>query len=252
MERVTDLLNRDLPPPGRAQQDTGGSAVLAAASAAMWAAALALIPITVVVLLAWTAERRSGAPAGDALRIAASAWLLANTAPLRISGSPLSLIPLGLGALPAYLLFRSGISLARSQGVAALRAVPRPAGALAGSYAVLAAVVAGAASTSQVQVAPPRAFLAALLLAGAVGGAGVVHGAELWPQLWAQLPAPIRVVGHGAAVAVAFVLGGGAVVAGCALALSAGEASRVLAGLGAGTVGAIAVFLLTVAYVPSA
>lgn len=229
-----------------------GSMVLAAVYAAIWAAGVGLIAVTAVVLVAWTAERRSGADAGQALRIAADVWLLADGAALRISGSSFALVPLGLTVLPAYLLVRAGTSLARTVGVTSARGVVGPAGALAAAYGVLAVVVAGAAATSQVQVHPLRAFVAAAGLAVFCGGAGVVRGAGLWLQLWARLPARVQVALRGGGVAASVVLAGGAVVAGGALALSAGEALLILNGLGVGTVGALALLLLSLAYVPNA
>lgn len=238
--------------PGPQPTQRPGSMVLAAVYAAIWAAGVGLIAITVVVLVAWTAERRSGADAGAALRIAADVWLLADGAALRISGSPFALVPLGLAALPAYLLVRAGTSLARTVGVTSPGGVLRPAGALAAAYGVLAVVAAGATATPQVQVHPLRAFVAAAGLAVMCGGVGIVRGAGLWPQLWDQLPAPVRVALHGGALAVAVVLAGGAVVAGGALALSAGETSRVLSGLGVGAIGTLALLLLSVAYLPNA
>lgn len=256
MDGVPELLAADESRPtfasgGQADQRPA-SVVLAALYAALWAAGVGLIAITVVVLLAWTAERRSGADAGAALRIAADIWLLANGSPLRISGSPFALVPLGLTVLPAYLLVRAGTSMARIGGVSSPSAVLRPTVALAAAYGVLAVVAAGAAGTPQVQVAPLRAFGAAAVLAAACGGIGVVRGAGLWPLTWALLPESVRAAVRGGTVAVAVVLAGGAVLAGCALAISAGEAGRVLSGLGVGTVGAVALLLLSLAYVPTA
>lgn len=256
MDRVTDLLApHKRGAAGRSQRQSDqwpGSVVLSALYAAIWAAGVGLIAITVVVLLAWTAERRSGADAASALRIASDVWLLANGAPLKVGGSPFALVPLGLTVLPAYLLIRAGTSLARAAGVSSLSGAARPAVALAAAYGVLAVVVAGAAAIPQVEVAPLRAFVAAAGLAAICGGIGVVRGAGLWAELWACLPRSVRAAMHGGAVAMLVVLAGGAMVAGAALALSAGEAGRVLSGLGVGTVGAIALVLLSLAYVPTA
>lgn len=226
--------------------------VLAALTAAVWAAAVGLIAITVVVLVVWTAERRSGASAGAALRIAADLWLLANGSRLRVAGSPFALVPLGLTALPAYLLMRAGTTLARTFDLPALGDALRLTIALAGAYGVLAVLTAGAAATRQVQVVPLRAFLSAAGLAAVCGGLGVVRGAGLWSQLWTWLPASVRTALHGGAVAAAVVLAAGALLAGCALALSAGEAGQVLNGLGVGTVGALGLLLLSLAYLPNA
>lgn len=250
VDGVTDLLNRaDGSGTGARQQD---SMVLAAVTSAVWAAGVGLIAVTVVVLVAWTAERRSGADAGAVLRIAADTWLLANGSQLRVGGSPFALVPLGLTALPAYLLVRAGTSMARTVGVASPRGVLGPTAALAGAYGVLAVVAAGAAATPQVQAPPLRAFLAAAGLAVVCGGVGVIRGAGLGQQVWTQLPAPVRAAVRGGALAAGVVLAAGAVLAGVALALSAEEAGWVLSGLGVGSVGALALALLSIAYLPNA
>lgn len=244
---MTELLTR---PQGAGARQR--SMVLAALTAAVWAAAVGMIAITVVVLVAWTAERRSGAGAAAALRIAGDAWLLANGSALRVSGASFALVPLGLTALPAYLLVRAGATLARTFDVPCLRDALRLTVALAGAYGVIAVVTAGAAATGQVQAHPLRAFLSAAGLAAVCAGLGVIREAGLWPQLWERFPAWSRAALSGGAVAAAVVLAAGALLAGCALALSAGEAGQVLRGIGVGTVGALGVLLLSLAYLPNA
>ncbi|MGB9377773.1 MAG: DUF6350 family protein [Mycobacteriales bacterium] len=248
---MTNLLtDEERPAPAPTQQPA--STVLAAVYSAIWSAGVGLIAVTVVVLLAWTADSRSGADAAAALRISADFWLLANAAPLQIGGSPFTLVPLGLTVLPAYLLLRTGSSLARTLEISDVRGVVRAAGGLAGAYGVIAVVVAGAAGTSQVHVTPLWGFLAAVSVAIVCGGAGLIRESGLAAPLWVRLPGSVRSAVYGGAVALAVVLAGGAVVAGISLALGAGEAGRVLTGLGAGTAGTLALVLLSLAYLPSA
>lgn len=244
---MTDLLT----PP----QESGtkqGSMVLSAVAAALWAAGVGLVAITVAVLLTWAADSRSGADAGAVLRIAADGWLLANGSALQVAGSPLSLVPLGLAVLPAYLLGRAGTSLARTVSVVDTAGALRLTAALALAYGVLAVVAAGAAATPQVSAPLLRAFVAATALAAVCGGIGVMRGAGRWHHLWAWLPAMVRAGIQGGALAVAVVLAGAAVLAGTSLALSAGEAGQVLNGLGVGAVGALALLLLSLSYLPNA
>ncbi|MDP9240586.1 MAG: DUF6350 family protein, partial [Actinomycetota bacterium] len=248
---MTDVLSpvdsRDAPAGARQP-----SVVLAGVTAAIWAGAVGLIVITAVVLVAWSADGRSGSPAAAALRIAADAWLLANGTRLHVDGSPFGLIPLGLTALPAYLLCRAGASLARTVEVSETRGAARATAALAGAHGVLAVVVTGPATTAHVRPDPLWAFLAATVLAGAFGGLGVLRGADLWPAAWAALPEPVRLAVHGGALAVTVVLSGAAALAGGALAISAGEAGSVLAALRTGVVATLALLVVSLAYLPNA
>jgi len=226
--------------------------VLAGVTAAGWAAGVGLIAITALVLIAWSGDGRSGSSAAAALRIAADVWLLANGTPLHVDGSTFGLLPLGLAALPAYLLTRAGASLARTVGVSEAGEAARATAALAAAYAVLAVVVTGPATTTHVRPAPLWAFVAATLLAGAFGGIGVLRGAGLCPAAWAALPERLRLAVHGGALAVAVVLTGGAVLAGGALAVSAGEAGTVLGALRTGVVATVALLVVSLAYLPNA
>jgi hypothetical protein len=250
VDGVTDLLSRldqpDAPAGGRQP-----SVVLAGVTAAVWAAALGLIGSTVAVLVVWSTDGRSGSSAAAAMRIAADAWLLANGTPLHVDGTPFGLVPLGLAALPAYLLSRAGTSLARTVAVTDGREAARVTAALALAYAVLAVVVTGPATTAHVSPTPGWAFLAAATLATVFGGLGVLRGAALWPAVRAALPEPLRLAAHGGAVAAAVVVTGAALLAGVALALSAGEAGLVLGALGTGVVGTAMLLVVSLAYLPN-
>jgi len=248
---VTDLLS-SVEHAEAASEDRPASLLRAAVMAAVWAAGLGLIVITVVVLLAWSGDSRSAASAATALRMAADGWILAHGAPLKAAGATYGLVPLGLTAVPAYLLSRAGASLARSAKVADLRGATAATAALALAYAFLAVVVTGSAATAQVAAGPLRAGLAAGLLAAVCGGGGVLRGAGLWRSAWLRVPAPVRDAAQGGAIAVAVVLAGGALVAGGALAVSAVEAGRVFDALGTGLVGGIFLLLVSLAYLPNA
>lgn len=248
---MTDLLS-SVEPAEAAPEDRPASLPRAVVIAAVSAAGLGLIVITVIVLLAWSGDSRSTASASTALRMAADGWLLAHGAPLKAAGATYGLVPLGLTAVPAYLLSRAGASLARSAKLADLRGATAATAALALAYAFLAVVVTGSAATAQVAVEPLRAGLAAGLLAAVCGGGGVLRGAGLWRSAWLLVPAPVRDAAQGGAIAVAVVLAGGALVAGGALAVSAGEVGRVFDALGTGLAGGIFLLLVSLAYLPNA
>ncbi|MEP6697839.1 MAG: DUF6350 family protein [Pseudonocardiales bacterium] len=248
---MTDVLTSveplDAEPEGRQS-----SVVVAGVTAAGWAVGVGLIAVTVVVLVAWSGDGRSGSSAAAALRIAADVWLLANGTPLKVGGTMFDLVPLGLAALPACLLIRSGASLARTVGVTDLRGAARATGVLALAYAVLAVVVTGPATTAQVHPAPLLALVAAAVLAGVFGGVGVLRGADLWPATWTLLPEPVRLTLHGGAVAVAVLFAGAALLGGAALALSGSEAGSVLSALRTGVVGTLVLLAVSLAYLPNA
>lgn len=264
---MTDLLNRADGAGPSGPEETGASGaertgnfrcerrpsvVLAAVSAAVWAAAVGLIAIAVVVLLAWATDRRSTSPAAAALRTAADVWLIAQGAPIRAAGSTFHLIPLALTALPAYLLHRAGASVARTVGVAGLGAAFRATAAVALSYAVVAVVVTGPAAAPHARVGPLAAFLGAGLLATLCAGAGVLRESGRWRDLWQRAPEPSRAAVHGGVVAVAVSLAAATLLAGASLAAGAGEAGRVFGGLRVGVVGAVVLTLLSLAYLPNA
>ncbi len=251
MGGMTDLLSPAEPKaasPGGRQV----SLVIAGVTAAVWAVAVGLIAITAVALIAWSTDGRSTSPAAAVLRMAAEVWLLANGTPLRVGGSPFALVPLGLTALPAYLLARAGASLARTVGVADVRGVGRATVALAGSYAVIAVVVTGPAGAAHAGATPLWAFLAAGVIATVCGGLGVLQGAGLWPSVWRALPEWARLAVHGGVLAVLIVLAGAALLAGGALAIHGAEAGTVLRASGPGVVGALVLLVISLAYLPNA
>jgi len=91
--------------PRRASATAGARrAAVAGALAALAAAAAGLAALAVPVLLAWATEPRAGASAVDALRGVGRLWLLAHGVALDVPGGRLSLAPLGLLALPLWLL----------------------------------------------------------------------------------------------------------------------------------------------------
>jgi len=267
---VTDVLS-SVGPPESAPDQRPASVVGAATTAAGWAAGVGLIAVTVVVLLAWAAEPRSGAPAGAALQLAADGWLLAHGVPLKVAGATFGLIPLALTTLPAYLLSRAGASVARAARVGDVTTAARATAVLTATYAVLAALVTGPAATTGVSASPLRAALSAGLLALVCGGAGVLRGSgvlhssrleggigvrpgnasrpESGPLAGAS--AALREAARGGAIAVAAVLAGAALVAGAALATRAGGVRGVFDALGTGVAGGIFLLLISLAYLPN-
>lgn len=225
--------------------------LVAALGATVSAAAIGLIAVTLVVLLVWTADSRSGSTAAAALRFAGAGWLIAQGAGLSVGGVGVGLLPLGLTALPAVLLFRAGTVLGRTVAAPTLADAGRATAMLAGSYGIIGAVVAALASHGPIHVSPLRALLTTALLAALAGGTGILRSSGLLPDLADLLPGWVRSALVGALVVAAVMLAAGALLTAVSLAVSAGRARELVGSLQTGNVGGLALLLLSVAFVPN-
>lgn len=239
---------------GQAGADAGGpEPVMPSGTAvALEAAGTGLVVVALVVLLAWATDSRSAASTGDALRVAGQGWLLAHQVPLGVEGGRVGLVPGGLALLPVLLLARAGAALARLGAVAHPRDLGPVTACLALPYAACAGVVALLARTETVTPSPVLAALAAGVLALLAGGAGVAVRAGLLPGAAARLRPRLREALRSGLLAVAAVLGAGALLAGGALALALGEATALARDVAPGLGGAVGLALLGLAVVPNA
>lgn len=226
--------------------------LVAGLTAAAHAAGLGLLAITVLVLLGWATAADSGASAGEALRTAVQVWLVGHGSAVEIPGGRFSVGPLGLTALPAVLLYLAAVRAARAAELDSLRPVVSLTAVLAGTYAVLSALLALLSRTDDVRPLPVSAFLAAGLLASAAGGAGATRAAGCWPALWRRLPTAVRLAAAGGVTALAALVAGGALVAAASLAANHDRAVELMNGLDAGTLGGLLLFLLCLLYAPTA
>ncbi len=226
--------------------------LVAGLSAAAHAAALGLLTVTVIVLVGWATAADSGASAGEAVRSAVQVWLVGHGGALAIPGGRFSLTPLGLMALPALLLYLAAARAARSAAVTTLRAAVSLTAVLAGSYAVLSALLALVARTDDVRPLPVSAFLATAALALAAGGAGAVRASGTWPELRRRAPAPLELAVSGGVTGLAVLLTGGALLAATSLAAHHDAAVAITRGLDAGALGGLLLFCAGLLYVPTA
>ncbi|RJK95263.1 DUF6350 family protein [Vallicoccus soli] len=224
---------------------------VAGAGAALRAAALGLLPLTLLVVLAWATAPRSGADSASALRAAGDLWLVAHHAPLSVraasGGGTVGLAPLGLVALPLLLVRSAAGAAARRAAPGGWREGAALAVVLALAYAGVAALVALAAAAPEVRVAPGAAALGAggLALVAALWGAwGAGQGPPLRPGARALLA--------GASTGAAALLAAGGLLATLALALGAGRVADASAGLDPGPVGQGLLVLLTALLAPNA
>lgn len=226
--------------------------LVAGLTAAVHAAALGLLTVTVIVLVGWATPADSGASAGEAVRSAVHVWLVGHGGALVIPGGRFSLTPLGLTALPALLLYLAAARAARSAAVSTMRAAVSLTAVLAGSYAVLSALLALLARTDDVRPLPVSAFLASAALALAAGGAGAVRTSGSWPALRRRAPAPLELAVSGGVAALAVLLTGGALLAAISLAAHHDAAATIARGLDAGALGGLLLLCAGLLYVPTA
>lgn len=240
-------LPRPLPPAGR----PGVGVLVPGSLAAAWAIGAGLVALAVPVLLAWATDSRSGSGAGDATRAAGQLWLLAHGASLDVPGGVVGLTPLGLVLLPLALLRRAGRHAARSTEVADVRAAASLVVAVAFPYAVAAGFLAAVSASDSISPDPVSAMLGGFLVAVVGAGAGVLRQSGLL-RLTSRFPARVRRLATAALGAVCVLLGGGALLAGGALAGHAGRATSLAGASDPGLVGGLTLCLLGLVLAPNA
>ncbi len=212
-----------------------------------------LAVITLLVLAGWiTAPHPRGGLPG-VLRTSAVLWLVGNHVGVTLRGTGrIGMLPLGLVLLPGFLLWRAGRWVVRTGQVLRLRHVGYATLALAVPYALVTSVLALASRSAHVSSSVPLAFACGLLLPLVAGGLGGARALAPWSRLAALLPPRPRAFVLGLAGMLATLFAAGAVLAGAALAVHLGEASRLEQSLAPGAVGAILLLLLELGYLPNA
>ena len=156
--------------------------------AALQAAAASLAAAGVPVVLAWAAAPGDRAPWPAAARLSADLWLAAHGAPVEVPGGEVSLVPLGMLAVPLLACWFAGVRLARQldpradavrAGVGRAQPVlpPRRAVvALVVAYGAVAGGLAHLAAGADARPVTPHAVLGGLVVAAA----GAVPGVAAW------------------------------------------------------------------------
>lgn len=233
---MADLLTRPLL---RRDEPAWGSRVpwLAAFVATVWALlagfALCVLPGVAV----WIAEGAVG-PLGDPLRFASRVWLTAHRAGLEVGDGAFTLAPLGLTLLFVLLLHRSARWAAHSAGVATTRGAAAVVVPAVVTYAMGAGIIAAFATGGSVMGDPFEAVPWAALWSGAAVTTGVAHESGLLADWWWRVPPLIRAALAGAGVAVAGLVGVGAVLTGVSLVAHTGRIGDLATALDAGPLGA--------------
>lgn len=236
------------------------------------AAGLGLGSLAVLVTVGWISSPFPDSGPGGALRAAAAVWLLAHGAELvrpdTLSGvpAPVGVVPLLLVAGPVWLAHRAARDAAEPEEG---RARPSQAGAFCAVTAGYLLVVAGAAAYARggsLRVVPDTlAFPVALVVAGAAAaGVWTAAGRPFGPlPSWFPLVLQEAVARtlfrdraeaacRAAAVGVAVLMGGGALLVAVALGRDAAAAQESFLALSGDWSGRLAVLLLAVSLVPNA
>ncbi|HEU5431263.1 MAG TPA: DUF6350 family protein, partial [Thermomicrobiales bacterium] len=220
--------------------------------AALWAASVGVATLLVVVLIAWAADSRTGASAGQAIRAALQVWLVAHRVPLRLSGGTIAIAPLLLTAWLCFLVARAAAVLARGQGIDDVTGVARVAVAVGLPYAGLAVFAAAAGNSGAVHPSPMAALGCGLLIGTVSAAWGAARGAGLVRASLLRLPQRVRTAVAAGAAAFGVVVVAATLVVVAALAAHLSAATRTADVLGGGTVAAIALIGLTIALLPNA
>jgi len=259
---MTDLL-----PPRNARTSSGATATsgtpplrplaVGAAVAGAVAATTVLLGCMALGLVGWFAsDGGSHGETTDALRVGADGWLLAHGSHLRLATGgahvALTVVPLGLTLLCAYVAHRLGAWAARTSAVEDAGAVALGTVVLAGLYAVVGLVTAVLAASAVAEPGLLRSFVGCFVVAAVGGGTGLLRGSRDVVDWRVRVPEGLRAVlagGLGAALLLASV---SSVVLALALVLDLGTAATVLSRLHADTSGGLLSTLLVAAVAPNA
>lgn len=228
-----------------------GTRPVAAVTAAIWAAALGLVVIGVLVTVVWAVSARGDDGLLTPIAASGVVWLVAHHAPVDTGGGPVTLLPLLLLALPLLLLHRAGRWAARvtattDAGDAGLIVV-----AATATYGTLVFLVAQGASLGGGTVSPLAALGWSVLVAVVGLSAGVVDGAGLRAGLVAGMPGVVRraaLVAGTAGAALGVVVG---VVAATALVSRWSTETALSHQVAPGPGDAVGLFLVSLAYLPN-
>ncbi|MBA2445496.1 MAG: hypothetical protein H0V49_09215 [Nocardioidaceae bacterium] len=223
---------------------------MAAAAAALWAVGVGLVCCVAVSVGAWFAADTG--TFGGSIRVGALAWLVTLGAGLHLEGVTITVIPLGLTALTAWLLYRGGHWAGARSDVRSRRDAALGVLTSVGVFAAAVVAVQWATDSPGVSVGLWRSLAVSVALAGAFGGLGLIRGAGLAAQLLAPLPAVARGVLAGGCAGVAALVAASAALFTGAMVTHFSAAVSVAEGMRVGAVGAAIMAVVGVAVVPNA
>ncbi|MDH2413652.1 DUF6350 family protein [Nocardioides sp. CER19] len=238
--------------------------VVVATLGGIGAAAATLVVCLAVGVVGWflTDAGAHGAPR-DALRTGALAWLMAHGSGVHVSGTAVTVVPLGLTLVVGWALWRIGNRVGDSisgHGPDADRigdgerdwTVPLATGLFTLGYVVTTIVTASVAGTAATAPSVPRATFWAILLSVAVGGTGIAVGSGRAAIAVAWLPPTIRAAATAARFTLLGWLAVSLVVLLGSLAVDFSTAANVMSQLHTGAGESVLYTLLTATVLPNA
>lgn len=197
------------------------------AAAAGVRAGLESASVGLAAVVAVTLVLRSGEGGLEpALRTGTAIWLLAAGGDVTVAGSLVTMLPLGLTAGLAVLLWRRSSAAVRRSGASAPRPVAALVAALVGTYALLAAALASASASDLVRPSVSGALLGGAALTLVAGGGAALWRSGLAGSVAEALPARVRSLVLAGVAAVVVLLAAGALLAAVALAVATGSAAE--------------------------
>ncbi|GAA3841568.1 hypothetical protein GCM10022226_75040 [Sphaerisporangium flaviroseum] len=240
--------------------------------AAAWTLGVGLAVLTTLTLVGWIAAPRGAFGQGlpGVFRAACQVWLAAHHAGFAIPGGRVGLLPLGLIVLPAALLYRAAMWMARDADLRLRLPARLPKGStkdlanarrraqlvliaqagisLAAPYALLAGVIALVARNNLTQPFVGEALLSHLALAFVAGSLATARTIGPWRSMLRLLPERARSVVVGTAVALSTMLAAGLALVLTALIMNFGQVQRLSELLAPGFVGGLLLMLVEALY----
>ncbi|MEV8633343.1 DUF6350 family protein [Streptosporangium sp. NPDC051023] len=244
--------------------------------AAAWTLGVGLAVLTTFTLVGWIASPRGAFGAGlpGVFRTAAQLWLVAHHAGFAISGGVVGLLPLGLTVLPAFLLYRAGVWMARDADLrlrlparlpknspkdeanarrrAQLVLVAQAGISLAAPYALLAGLIALVTDNEVTQPFLGDALLSHLALAFIAGSLATARTIGPWRSMLRLLPERLRAVLVSSAAALGIMLVAGTVLVLGAVVANFAQVRALSEILAPGFVGGLLLLLIQALYLPNA
>lgn len=256
---MTDLLRADprRTSPGARGRLSGRSLTVTAVVGGVVAPALTLAVSAAIALAGWfAADAGRYGDTRDAVRVGADAWLLAHGAGLRLEAATVTLLPLGLTFLCAYVAYRvgrwAGAVSSVGDGPEDLR--PTLTGIIVNAtvYALVALLVSVATSDQSVEPGLLHALGGGFLLALVAGGSGILVGSGQARAVLRRAPDPVRSALLGTAATVLLTVTAASVLVGGALVADFGTAATVLSRLHTDGAGGLMYTVVGILFVPNA
>jgi hypothetical protein len=256
---MTDLLR---PVARRTPSDAGGTAtgrpvVLSAVLGGVVSAGSTLLVTMATALAGWfAADAGRYGDTRDAMRVGADAWLLAHGADLHLDAATVTVAPLGLTLVCAYVAYRVGVWAGETAAVDRtgdhLGVALAAAGVQATVYSVVALLAAVLSIHPRAEADLMGALVGGFVLALLAGGAGFLSGTGQLRPLVRRVPDRARAVLAGACAVVLLMLAAGSFLVAGALVADFGTAATVLSRLHTDGPGGLSYTVVGLLFVPNA